>query len=519
MPSLEWTFKSLLYDVRNFSLNASGIELRPYQAQVAAAIVRSIIEELGHSFVIVFPRQSGKNECQAQIEAFLLTLFSPTPAQIIKVSPTFKPQTLNSMYRLQSILEGNLMAQDFWSKEGSNGYRVGDARITFLSGHSESHVVGATASLLLECDEAQDVPIAKWDKDFAPMAASTNATCVFYGTAWTSRTLLAREYRRALQAQEADGCRRVFHLTAGDVATVVPTYGKFVEEQVSKLGRDHPIIKTQYYSEEIDADTGLFPAARLALMRGNHLPQDHPTPGGIYAITLDVAGEDEALSDGDPAVTALKNAGRDSTALSVFSVDLSTIEDELIHAPTYRLVQRREWVGVKHTQLYAQIKALVEHWGARYLVVDATGVGAGLASFLDKTFPGAVIPFIFTQKSKSDLAWRFLAVIETGRYKEFDPLSAGSLKGSAELSSQVRLQEIFLAQAQLCQSVVLEGPGKLMRWGVPDGTRNPASGDLLHDDLLISAALCSVLDTRPWGIGRSQVIQGTDPLADLYDVY
>ena len=351
------------------------------------------------------------------------------------------------------------------------------------------------------------------------MAASTNATCVFYGTAWTSRTLLAREYRRALQAQEADGCRRVFHLTASDVASVTPTYGKFVEEQISKLGRDHPIIKTQYYSEEIDADTGLFPAARLALMHGQHPPADHPAPGILYAITLDVAGEDESLDGGDPSLTTLKNPGRDSTALSVFSVDLSTIEDELVHAPTYKLVQRRQWVGVRHTQLYAQIKAIVEHWGARYLVVDATGIGAGLASFLDKAIPGAVIPFIFTQKSKSDLAWRFLAVIETGRYKEFDPLSAGSLKGSSDLSSQARLQEIFFAQAQHCQSVVLEGPGKLMRWGVPDGTRHPASGDLLHDDLLISAALCSLLDTRPWGIGRSQVIQGTDPLADLYDVY
>jgi hypothetical protein len=83
----------------------------------------------------------------------------------------------------------------------------------------------------------------------------------------------------------------------------------------------------------------------------------------------------------------------------------------------------------------------------------------------------------------------------------------------------VTLQETFFAQAQFCQSAVLEGPGKLLRWGVPDGARHPASGELLHDDLLVSAALCSVLDTCTWGVGNSQVIRGVDPLADFDDVF
>jgi hypothetical protein len=32
-----------------------------------------------------------------------------------------------------------------------------------------------------------------------------------------------------------------------------------------------------------------------------------------------------------------------------------------------------------------------------------------------------------------------------------------------------------------------------MKWGVPDGTRDDSTGDLLHDDLVISAALCALL--------------------------
>ena len=45
--------------------------------------------------------------------------------------------------------------------------------------------MGATASLLLEVDEAQDVAINKFDKDIDPMADSSNATRIFWGTAWT----------------------------------------------------------------------------------------------------------------------------------------------------------------------------------------------------------------------------------------------------------------------------------------------------------------------------------------------
>jgi hypothetical protein len=70
-----------------------------------------------------------------------------------------------------------------------------------------------------------------------------------------------------------------------------------------------------------------------------------------------------------------------------------------------------------------------------------------------------------------------------------------------------------------CQANVLEGPGILMRWGVPDGTRSVEDGELVHDDLLISAALCSVLDGQAWGLAESEVIEGIDPLAGMGDVF
>ncbi len=68
----------------------------------------------------------------------------------------------------------------------------------------------------------------------------------------------------------------------------------------------------------------------------------------------------------------------------------------------------------------------------------------------------------------------------------------------------------------MCQYEVMPGPGKIMRWGVPDGTRDPATGELVHDDLVISAALAGVLDAQEWAVsGPALVARGKDPLGEM----
>ena len=512
-------FLECLQQCAQFIRDLSGLRLRRYQAAVAEAIVKSVVHGYGDTIVVMFPRQSGKNELQAQVECYLLTLYAQLNADMVKVSPTWKPQTENAMRRLERVLRNNIVNMSRWKKESGYIYRLESARVIFLSGSPTASVVGATASHLLECDEAQDVSIAKWDKEFAPMVASRNATRVFWGTAWTSKTLLARELRAARQREQelaAQGAARrlAFVLTANDVRREVPAYGRFVDGQIARLGRNHPLVRTQFFSEEIDSEGGMFPAQRAALMKGTHAPLDAPRTSHVYCLLLDVAGEDESQVEGE-----LSNKGRDSTALTVVEVDLSSIEDELIKAPTYKVVARKEWVGVKHTALYGQIKALAEHWGARYLVVDATGIGAGLASFLEKALPGKVIPFVFTQKSKSDLGWTFLSIIETGRYKEYlTPFRAEPLRAKPDTGILGTLQHTFWSQVESCQSQILEGPGKIIRWGVPDGYRDEASGELVHDDLLVSAALVGLLDGQEWGLAKSSV-NYADPLEGFKDAY
>ncbi len=259
---------------------------------------------------------------------------------------------------------------------------------------------------------------------------------------------------------------------------------------VAESGRQHPLVKTQYFCEPIDAQTGMFPAGRLALMQADQSPVD-PIAGTVYAFCIDVAGTDEAMLNLD----GLGNPGRDSTTLSIVAIDLSTLA--LLNAPTYRIVQRFSWTGISQVDSFAKIKALASSWRPQHIVLDATGVGEGLWTMLDRAFPERVIPVKFTQQTKSEIGYGYIAIIETGRLRDCAPSDA------------------VLIQYKACQAEILPGPAKTMRWGVPDGRRD-RSGTLIHDDHVTADALISQLDLLEWQVhSPAAILRGRDPLTDM----
>ena len=476
---------------------AGRVELRPYQQPALKAIVESVRKRLGLSFVVIFSRQSGKNEDQLALYDYLLEIFQKVGGDIVHVEPTYKPQTVIAMRRLTARLKRNPLTRGRWKKEAGYIFSIGAASIHHFSGEPTANVVGGTASLLLSVNEAQDIEPDKYDKEFKPMAASTNATRVFWGTRWPN-SLLERELEFALAAQAEDGIQRVFIVDADEVGKYVPAYKKFVAEEVKRLGRQHPLIKTQYFCESIEGAAGMFPAGRIALMHGEHAPQVIPTPGKIYAFILDVAGQDEAVFSG---ADQLENPGRDAVNLKIVEVDLSTLPD--LKRPTYKVVYRQEWTGQKHTVIRRQLKAMGDLWRPIHWVIDATGVGEGLWAMLDEDFPTytkppelrRVIPFKFNSTTKSSLGYDFLGLIDGNRYKEYAPFD-----------------EHLLEQLQKCTYSVGVGPSKPMKWGVPDGTTNTHK-DPVHDDDVITGALCTVLDGAKWAVPTPTVtIKPKDPL-------
>src|SRR5919202_2863596 len=298
--------------------------LREYQLEPARAIVDSVLHRRGRQFALVFARQAGKDETLAQLLAYLLNLHQRAGGSIVVAAPTFRPQSLIGKSRLLARLDNPLNGGRV---EQRAGYVVGLGRasVRFLSAGPSANARGETASLLLAANEAQDIAPDRWDAVFDPMAASTNATTVFSGTVWSDRTLLARQLRHLRALERADGVRRVYLVPWTRVAEDLPAYGERVRARIAQFGRDHPFVRTEYDLQELDGAGGLFGPARRAQLAGDHPQQRRATPGRLYALLIDVAGEDEAALAFAEDGASLRAAGtrRDSTALTVIEVERS----------------------------------------------------------------------------------------------------------------------------------------------------------------------------------------------------
>jgi hypothetical protein len=164
--------------------------------------------------------------------------------------------------------------------------------------------------------------------------------------------------------------------------------------------------------------------------------------------------------------------------------------------------------------VFGKLKALAETWRPQHIVIDATGVGEGLWAMLDKAFRTRVIPVKFTQQEKSEIGWRFLSIIETGRFRSgerasSEPRPIPSQEGRKNIDETVRIQY------SLCQSEILPGPAKTLRWGVPDGTRGP-DGELVHDDHVVADSLVAKLDELEWHVhSPTLVVHAKDPLEEM----
>ncbi|MGD8794956.1 MAG: hypothetical protein PVF47_20580, partial [Anaerolineae bacterium] len=75
--------KHLLGNIRYFSDLVICLRLRRYQVEPIEAVLDSILQCHGHEYLLIFPRQSGKNEAVAQLLTYLLNLFQRVGGNVI----------------------------------------------------------------------------------------------------------------------------------------------------------------------------------------------------------------------------------------------------------------------------------------------------------------------------------------------------------------------------------------------------------------------------------------------------
>jgi len=434
--------------------------LRPYQREVALAILNSVFGRKGLTFSVEIARQGGKNELSAQLELLLLTLYMAESQNLIKCSPTFKPQTVISMMRLKDRLN-EAGFDSIWASELGYIIRLGNARAMFLSADGSANVVGNTAHLLLEIDESQDVSHEKYNKEFKPMGASTNVTTVHYGTTWDDSTLLEEVKQTNYELERKDGIKRHFRYDWQEIARHNPDYLAYVEAERERLGENHPLFLTQYCLLPIHGGGGYLSPQQRAQLNGEHVRKHQPDQTKVYVAGIDLAGEAEE----EAHLRAVKPR-QDSTVVTIGELDFS-ICDDIQKQPRICVVEHYWWTGKKHTELYPQLVDILKNvWHCRKVVVDATGVGQPVASFLRQSLGSKISSFTFTAQSKSQLGFNLLATINSGRLKMY------SGDGSAEY------QEFWLEMERAKSEY---RPSQTMNFYV-----DPAQG---HDDFLMSLAL------------------------------
>ncbi len=439
----------------------NGMKLRPYQQEVAKTVLDSIQNHRGLTVSVEIARQGGKNELSAHLELLLLTIYMARGGNLIKCSPTFKPQTIISMARLKDRLD-DFGFDGLYRSQMGYIIQLGEARAIFLSAEESSSVVGHTADILLEIDESQDVSKEKYNKEFRPMGSSTNVTCIHYGTTWDDSTLLEEIKQNNLELEKIDGIKRHFRYDWQEIARYNQDYSRYVIQEKERLGEDHPLFRTQYALLPLKAGGGFLSQNQIAQMIGSHQRLRSPDKAGaLYIAGVDLAGE------ATPEMSLLQRAdndeerSQDSTVITIAQVDMAN------KLPALRIVEQYQWTGIAHSQLYPQMVQILKNiWNCHRIAIDATGIGQPVASFLRKELGSRVIPFTFTQKSKSELGFELLSCVNSNRIKLYQQ------DGSKEY--QETMFQLERAKAEY-------RPNQTVNFYVPSWQG--------HDDFLMSLAL------------------------------
>jgi hypothetical protein len=334
------------------------------------------------------PRQAGKNQLAATLVTALLLAHARRGGSIVICAPTFRPQAAISLERTRAILEPAARRAGILPRFDDARIRCGNAEAIFLSASGQAQVAGHTASIALFADEAQDIDSDWFDRQFRPMAASTGAPALLFGTPWDGESLLERAIARGA-GRTAAGVPLHFTVTWQEVAREVPIYGQYVERERQRLGAQNPLYLSQYELIASRATARLLNEEALQRIQGGHPMLPGPLAGERYVGGLDPAGQ-----------------GDDATVLVI---------GRLQPGQRLEVVAFERWRGGDLAGFAPRVAGIAAHWGLERLAIDATGLGQPLAAALEPLLGRRLLPVTFTLQSKSALGWALVAACETGR--------------------------------------------------------------------------------------------------------
>lgn len=417
---------AMCWEDPQFESEAMSIRpIRALQSEIIKRVENFVEKHEGGVMTIKSSRQTGKNEMAAEIQKRHLCFkqHSKNISSWIRTAPTYSPQIVNSKRRLDQILQldgKNLIKHPlFFNKRlrKSEGYiyQVGNATVEFLSSGKQSNVVGATASECLDMDEAHKINKEKFDEDFMPFTASTNAATLLWGVAADEMDTL----QWYINSNEENGRPELNLNYPCDVwAECVPTFAAHLEGRIKALGWDHPIIKTQYRLIPVSHEGTFLNAQQVRnLFNSEHQRLLRPTPGKVYEMLIDIAAGNEDFNP-DKQFIGEAETTTDSSVVWIYEVQDEMCSNNIF--PIIHMVSLKWWTGVPLPQQLEELKELISYWKVSKVTVDAIGVGRQIAEDLEQSFgPFLINKYVASSSTISDDCFDTLARLNYSAVKMF----------------------------------------------------------------------------------------------------
>lgn len=430
------TTKELARKILIFCEVFCGRKFFPHQAQFGKRIITAVLDNDPDTITALMSRQSGKSFTTSAVVSVLMILlpilanmpmflddkrfqlfrngvmigvFAPTLAQSQIIFNNIKEFLASS--RASNILS----SEEFnITKDTFNGNRVTlvfnnlgvKSTITCFSASDGSNIEGGSYHLYI-CDEAQDISNYKYRKSIFPTVSFYNGTKILIGTP----TIKKNFFYDAIKLNEQEwksGSKRMRNHFEYDCDTIIkynPRYAKTVESAKKEMGENSEEFLMNYKLQWLFR-FGMF-------INGEDFTQE----------PIALLNEGRQYFSNEPCVVGIDvGKSQDSTVVTVGIPDKSkpiviekskdaNAEDYVLY--DVKIIDWLEIVGDNYEEQFYTITNYLKNFNVKICIIDGTGVGSPVADRLAAHVDFPVIPFVFTQSSKSILMKYFNAYLNS----------------------------------------------------------------------------------------------------------
>jgi hypothetical protein len=456
-----------------FSELLADLELHPYQREFGLRVILSVLLSDSEDVTGLFSRQSGKSTVVAVIINGMMVMlpllanlrvdsndedsakvFQDDRIQKFKngfwvgiYAPSHEQATLlfeKILHYLHSPHACRILAEDEEigieldpEKDTSRAELPNGSYAKCHSAAIQAKIEGATWHLIIG-EEAQDIPVFVWRKSIVPMAASTAASFIQIGTCNMVRSAF---YDKCQQNARSDGQQKdvVLRLHYQYDYEVACKYNKWyrvhIQKKMAELGYDSDEFRMAYRLHWI-LERGMFVEPTLFdLMGKNYSPVTYDPTNAV------IAGIDIGKSEASTVVTVVYP---DYTRGGYVGEEDFRCHKRVLN---WLEIQGDDYVAQSH-----QIKDFLSNYRKlKRIMIDATGVGEGMADMLESHFREQIetnelelIRFIADQQTNHDGYSRLLQDLQNERFEY--PASERARKGQKQrnfIGQMTNLQKVW----------------------------------------------------------------------------